>query len=155
MVEYFAGGDDNALFLYPDGFVSADVASLAGRLSAAASRGEQGRLELSPSLLARRDQFAILERERPRAMKEFLTNIQVRFGGRDVYLFGFWPLLSDWAEEGLAQGVRGLFGPNRVLVTGGGTKGRQFADGRSEEHTSDLQSLMRSSYAVFRLKKKT
>src|SRR3546814_1819562 len=102
MVEYFAGGDDNALFLYPDGFVSADVASLAGRLSAAASRGEQGRLELSPSLLARRDQFAILERERPRAMKEFLTNIQVRFGGR-----------------------------------------------RSEAHTSELQSLMRISYAVF------
>src|SRR3546814_8139993 len=26
---------------------------------------------------------------------------------------------------------------------------------RSEEHTSELQSLMRSSYAVFRLKKKT
>src|SRR3546814_2204914 len=27
-------------------------------------------------------------------------------------------------------------------------------DGRSEEHTSELQSLMRSSYAVFCLKKK-
>src|SRR3546814_6201262 len=29
-----------------------------------------------------------------------------------------------------------------------------FADFRSEEHTSELQSLMRNSYAVFRLKKK-
>src|SRR3546814_2257476 len=29
------------------------------------------------------------------------------------------------------------------------------ADRRSEEHTSELQSLMRSSYAVFCLKKKT
>src|SRR3546814_10054200 len=28
-------------------------------------------------------------------------------------------------------------------------------DIRSEEHTSELQSLMRTSYAVFRLKKKT
>src|SRR3546814_5283194 len=28
-------------------------------------------------------------------------------------------------------------------------------DGRSEEHTSELQSLMRTSYAVFCLKKKT
>src|SRR3546814_3953800 len=28
------------------------------------------------------------------------------------------------------------------------------ADARSEEHTSELQSLMRSAYAVFRLKKK-
>src|SRR3546814_2941352 len=30
-----------------------------------------------------------------------------------------------------------------------------FAEGRSEEHTSELQSLMRISYAVFCLKKKT
>src|SRR3546814_6631642 len=31
---------------------------------------------------------------------------------------------------------------------------RQLRDGRSEEHTSELQSLMRISYAVFCLKKK-
>src|SRR3546814_8344186 len=30
-----------------------------------------------------------------------------------------------------------------------------FLDGRSEEHTSELQSLMRISYAVFCLKKQT
>src|SRR3546814_1440413 len=30
----------------------------------------------------------------------------------------------------------------------------ETADGRSEEHTSELQSLMRNSYAVFCLKKK-
>src|SRR3546814_4937779 len=33
--------------------------------------------------------------------------------------------------------------------------GRPLLTGRSEEHTSELQSLMRSSYAVFCLKKKT
>src|SRR3546814_4930400 len=32
---------------------------------------------------------------------------------------------------------------------------RRRAPGRSEEHTSELQSLMRISYAVFCLKKKT
>src|SRR3546814_2818439 len=32
--------------------------------------------------------------------------------------------------------------------------GRAQASGRSEEHTSELQSLMRISYAVFCLKKK-
>src|SRR3546814_3541656 len=37
----------------------------------------------------------------------------------------------------------------RVLVTGAGS-----GIGRSEEHTSELQSLMRISYAVFCLKKK-
>src|SRR3546814_9972820 len=39
---------------------------------------------------------------------------------------------------------------------GVGGRGRQHMDGvrRSEEHTSELQSLMRISYAVFCLKKK-
>src|SRR3546814_5291984 len=35
-----------------------------------------------------------------------------------------------------------------------GRRGRSEAKGRSEEHTSELQSLMRISYAVFCLKKK-
>src|SRR3546814_4207877 len=46
-------------------------------------------------------------------------------------------------------------GPDRFLAELGG---RLIADGlplRSEEHTSELQSLMRISYAVFCLKKKT
>src|SRR3546814_6049382 len=45
------------------------------------------------------------------------------------------------------------------LVFSGGIKCRAhsliFSGGRSEEHTSELQSLMRISYAVFCLKKKT
>src|SRR3546814_2341485 len=39
--------------------------------------------------------------------------------------------------------------PRAQLITG-----RLVCIGRSEEHTSELQSLMRNSYAVFFLKKK-
>src|SRR3546814_6655927 len=45
----------------------------------------------------------------------------------------------------------------RILVVGiddVGDLARQREDARSEEHTSELQSLMRISYAVFCLKKK-
>src|SRR3546814_9370484 len=45
-----------------------------------------------------------------------------------------------------------------VAVLGASTCGRhrdELYRGRSEEHTSELQSLMRISYAVFSLKKKT
>src|SRR3546814_15101307 len=38
-----------------------------------------------------------------------------------------------------------------LVIVGGGGKGNED---RSEEHTSELQSLMRISYAVFCLKKK-
>src|SRR3546814_3023183 len=42
-----------------------------------------------------------------------------------------------------------------VGVTDDATGSRNAVDLRSEEHTSELQSLMRISYAVFCLKKKT
>src|SRR3546814_3569758 len=43
-----------------------------------------------------------------------------------------------------------------VNLTAGASRERAWARwGRSEEHTSELQSLMRISYAVFCLKKKT
>src|SRR3546814_8432847 len=42
---------------------------------------------------------------------------------------------------------------NRVWVTRRGVHVDRIACGRSEEHTSDLQSLLRISYAVFCLKK--
>src|SRR3546814_10275761 len=42
-----------------------------------------------------------------------------------------------------------------VVLTGRGSERRLSELVRSEEHTSELQSLMRISYAVFCLKKKT
>src|SRR3546814_7825839 len=47
-------------------------------------------------------------------------------------------------------GVRELYWPTRTLAE----QGIAAAGDRSEEHTSELQSLMRTSYAVFCLKKK-
>src|SRR3546814_10850208 len=45
--------------------------------------------------------------------------------------------------------------PVDVRATGGEKAARNPLRNRSEEHTSELQSLMRISYAVFCLKKKT
>src|SRR3546814_8071047 len=57
---------------------------------------------------------------------------------------------SDWTSRSCPG--RSRHGPRNVL----GGRGRVHANAqRSEEHTSELQSLMRISYAVFCLKKKT
>src|SRR3546814_313086 len=53
-------------------------------------------------------------------------------------------LLDEVYSMGLANGYRQLI--CAFMIEGG--------DARSEEHTSELQSLMRISYAVFCLKKK-
>src|SRR3546814_5062409 len=55
--------------------------------------------------------------------------------------------LPGHSHHWLSQGSRG----QACCLCGGNGRGRD----RSEEHTSELQSLMRTSYAVFCLKKKT
>src|SRR3546814_10062658 len=75
--------------------------------------------------------------------------------------------LSVWPTPA-ARDSKGANSEQHCTVTGGGQEAhgstsqfcsalRLFAPGpsRSEEHTSELQSLMRISYAVFCLKKKT
>src|SRR3546814_5528075 len=57
------------------------------------------------------------------------------------------------SEAIAAEAVRPIWCQHRMRRAGDGV----FVDpraGRSEEHTSELQSLMRHSYAVFCLKKK-
>jgi hypothetical protein len=132
MVRRWAGGDENALFLYPNDYFSADIASLAGRLRAAEARGEQGRLEISPALLSRREEFAAREQQRPQQMKRFLETAVQRFGKQDICLFAVWPILYEWAEEALANGTRSAFGAGSVLMSGGGNKGRALADNYRE-----------------------
>src|SRR3546814_10230856 len=53
------------------------------------------------------------------------------------------PATKDWQARAAISGTAREF-PSPV----------RHADRRSEEHTSELQSLMRNSYAVFCLKKK-
>src|SRR3546814_10243489 len=60
---------------------------------------------------------------------------------------GTWATYRQWTEVG-AQVRRGETGTHVILWK------KQERDERSEEHTSELQSLMRISYAVFCLKKK-
>src|SRR3546814_4419364 len=51
--------------------------------------------------------------------------------------------------------VEGIHGAELANAYIGDVGVTLLSDDRSEEHTSELQSLMRSSYAVFCLKKKT
>src|SRR3546814_5179368 len=59
------------------------------------------------------------------------------------------PQVSEWTSRPL-QRLR-LLAQDELLDLAGGGLGQRA---RSEEHTSELQSLMRISYAVFCLKKK-
>src|SRR3546814_9535971 len=74
-----------------------------------------------------------------------------RLGGRTMVLTTTLRALRAIGEE-LQRKFEGS-GEVEVLVQGQWPK-RRLIERRSEEHTSELQSLMRISYAVFCLKKK-
>src|SRR3546814_6129962 len=77
------------------------------------------------------------------ALIERLADAPV-FGGRPVARF-----IDEF--DGVFWSRSDLLGRDRA---GHRTCRRRTTSGRSEEHTSELQSLMRISYAVFCLKKK-
>src|SRR3546814_9021950 len=72
---------------------------------------------------------------------------QVVEGLLDVVSVGHAPSLPRFVRRG-----RGLSSGRKLAIGAAGGRARQRP--RSEEHTSELQSLMRISYAVFCLKKK-
>jgi len=128
----FAGGFDNMLYLYPGMRFSADMQSLAGRIRNAEAKGELGALQIPQALLERREKLIELERQRPQAVARFLEEAINRFGGQDVYISAIYPLLYDWAVDGLQRGQTQLFGPGSFVTTGGGNKGRSFPDNWQE-----------------------
>src|SRR3546814_10540658 len=57
-------------------------------------------------------------------------------------------------DDDMSSGL-GLSLARQIVASAGGQLWYEDRDGGSEEHTSELQSLMRTSYAVFCLQKKT
>lgn len=122
-------GGGEALYLYPDRRLSADVVSLAGRIRAADAKGEQGTITVNPALAGKRDEMLASERSREADMSRFFAEAHERFAGRDVMIGSTWPPLYEWAMAGLARGDVAIFGKGSVLTTGGGTKGNNWPEG--------------------------
>src|SRR3546814_9811222 len=106
-------------------------------------------------------------------MKVRLADGQDLTADRILIATGGWPFVPDFPGSEHAITSNEVFHldalPKRIVIAGGGYIANEFAGifnefgskvtivnrgDRSEEHTSELQSLMRISYAVFCLKKK-
>src|SRR3546814_8329861 len=78
-----------------------------------------------------------------------------------LLIIGFWFFMMRQMQQGGSKGAMSfgrsrakLLNEDQTKVTFADVAGCDEAEERSEEHTSELQSLMRISYAVFCLKQK-
>lgn len=124
----FTGGDESRFHALYSEAVSSDVMFLAARMRQAASRGELDRLEIDPKLLAKKDEFVALQERRPKEMAAFFDKVTTELRGKRVYMSGAYPTLYEVAAAGLEKGISGVFAPNSVVRTGGGSKGVALPD---------------------------
>src|SRR3546814_1802559 len=93
---------------------------------------------------------AVLDHQLP-ASGPWSPTLNAPASGLSFHTFWVQPAMKPSARFGL-QAVGSLWAMDTCLVVVAVPPG---VTARSEEHTSELQSLMRISYAVFCLKKKT
>src|SRR3546814_2281729 len=104
-------------------------------------RGVAYRVE-SPELTALRDELA----------EAFAGLLVPQDQGRPRFHITVQNKVEPAEAKALADELRRAFRPRPLAIAG--LAAWHYRGGRSEEHTSELQSLMRISYAVFCLKKK-
>ena len=120
------GSEDEFICAFP-GKLSADLLTLGGRLAAAESKGEQGKLTLNPGLLEQRERMMDFQRRIPEFMEAFFGKM-LEYRGRRVMFVGTWVSLLQTTLEGEKRGIHGLFAPDSFPITGGGKKGQVFPD---------------------------
>src|SRR3546814_5115556 len=89
-----------------------------------------------------------MERSKPEIKRDFEFLLRSWDSIREMTLESSAPALI-YEEAGLIKrSIRDLYSDQIDEVTVEGEQGYKFAHDRSEEHTSELQSLMRISYAA-------
>ncbi|MEV8374761.1 hypothetical protein AB0P21_18630 [Kribbella sp. NPDC056861] len=127
MAEQLAGTPDRFHTLH-QGLLSADVMFLAGRLRAAAAKGEAARVEIPAALARRKAEFDDALRSGGAGMAEFVERLADTIGGRRIASLSTWDVFHGMAEAGSAQNLTGLFAPDSVVFPGGGSKAGVLPD---------------------------
>lgn len=124
---HLLGSEDRLHALRP-GRMSSDAAYFAGRVRAAAARGELDKLEISPALRARRDEFEREQREMAESMPRFINETIEQLKGRRIWMLATWNVLYNISKAGLDAGLEQVFAADSLVTTGGGAKGQVVPD---------------------------
>lgn len=121
-------GSEERLHVLRQGRISSDSMYLAGRVRAAAARGELDQLQINPALRGRREEFEREQRELREGLPRFVEQTIAKLRGERVWVLATWNVLYEMARAGLESGHSGVFSPDSLITTGGGAKGQTVPD---------------------------
>jgi hypothetical protein len=121
--EIFAKGDPDYWHTAFNFKISSDLMWLAARVRAAAAKGDASKVEVPPSLLARREEWERAQKAMPAQQLEFVNRMIKQLQGQRVFVMSTSNLLYAAAKRGLDEGLSGVFAPDSVFMGGGGAKG--------------------------------
>jgi len=130
--EVFAKGDPNYWHTCFNFKISSDLMWLAARLRAAAAKGDISKVDVPPSLLARREEWEAAQKDMPNQQLAFVNRMIRELKGQRVFVMGTSNLLYAAAKRGLDEGLAGVFAPGSVFMGGGGAKGVPLPDDLEE-----------------------
>jgi hypothetical protein len=131
-LEAFGKGDPDFWHYCFDFKLSSDLMWLAARLRAAAASGDASKVDVPPSLLARREEWEQAQKEMPAQQLAFVNRMIEKLQGERVFVMSTSNLLYAAAKRGLAEGLSGVFAPDSVFMGGGGAKGVPLPDDLEE-----------------------
>jgi hypothetical protein len=126
--ELIAQGDDAFFHTAYDGSISADVMWLAGKLRAAAAKGDISRIDVPENLLARRPELERMQAEMAGQQIRFIQTVVRELRGKRVFATGQSHVYLEVARAGLERGERAEFAPGSAFGSGGGGKGIVLPD---------------------------
>jgi hypothetical protein len=103
--------------------LSSDALHLGAKIRAAHAKGTLDRLEISPTLMAKKKEFDMLQADMPAHLAAFFERIATELKGKRVYIGATWNLLHNMAKAGLARGLENVFDADSYVATTGGAKG--------------------------------
>ena len=144
------GDPDQVESLY-DETLSPDVLSLSGRVATAQAKGEEHKLDITPALLKRFKENT--EKAKNKASKDaaFFDQVLNRFAGQQVMAGNTVPQLFEWAKEGKRRGMKGIFAPNSLISSGGGSKGTALPDDWKEQIEEVIGAPVALAYGMSEL----
>jgi len=137
-LKHLYDGDEGMIIVLDPGRLSADLLSLGGRLQAASAKGELGKSQVSPALMARLDQFREAQKAAPERRAKFFDTIFERLAGQRVMIAANWLMLHEMMEIGRERGASAVFAPDSLVLCAGGTKGKVLPEGFKE----DIQAFL-------------